>query len=171
MTRADAELENLFKCHRRHLIWKIFRMVSCHETAEDLVNEAYTRIASTVGCRRIDHLPTFLYQTAHNLAIDYLRREKTRDRFIDSREGEAAMLHVASPEASPETIAADRQRLDRLAATLSTLPPRTRTVLLLNRIEGLPYPEIAKRLGVSESTVYKDVQLALSRCLCTDGDA
>ena len=171
MVHANAELENLFKCHRRHLIWKTFRMVSCHETAEDLVNEAYTRIASVIGGRPVDHLPTFLYQMAHNLAIDYLRRERTRGRFVESREGDAAMLHVASPEASPETIAADRQRLDRLAQALSTLPARTRTVLLLNRIEGLPYPEIARRLGVSESTVYKDVQLALSRCLSADQEA
>ena len=111
MTHTNAELENLFKCHRRHLTWKIFRMVSCHETAEDLVNEAYARIASAIRRRPVEHLPTFLYQTAHNLAIDYLRRERTRGRFIEQRQGENAMLHVASPEASPETIAADRQRL------------------------------------------------------------
>lgn len=171
MTYAKAELENLFKSHRRHLIWKIFRMVSCHETAEELVNEAYTRIASAVRSRPVDHLPTFLYQTAHNLAIDHLRREQTRNRFVDIKDGEAAMAHVPSPDASPETIAADRQRLDRLAEALSTLPARTRTVLLLNRVDGMSYPEIARRLGVSESTVYKDVQLALSRCLSADQEA
>ena len=140
-------------------------MVSCRETAEDLVNEAYARIATVLGHRPVEHMPTFLYQTAHNLALDHLRREQTRGRFVDAKGGDTAMLHVASPEASPETVAADRQKLGRLSDSLSVLPKRTRTVLLLNRIEGLSYPEIAKKLGVSQSTVYKDVQMALSHCL------
>ena len=165
MHGARRELDSLFKCYRKPLIWKMFGIVSCRETAEDLVNEAYVRIATMLGHRSVEHMPTFLYQTAHNLAIDHLRREQTKGRFVDVRGGDTAMSHVASTEASPETVAADRQRLGRLEETLSVLPKRTRTVLLLNRIEGLSYPEIAKRLGVSQSTVYKDVRMALSHCL------
>ena len=43
---------------------------------------------------------------------------------------------------------------------------------MLSRLEGLTYPEIARRLGVSENTVYNDIRAALARCLAAvdDGD-
>ena len=170
MAAAMDELENLFRCHRKSLTWKIFRMVSCRETADDLVSEAYARMAGVIHGRSVAHASTFLYQTAHNLAIDHLRREQTRRRFLDCDNAEKSSLEVASPEASPETVIVDRQRLKRLTQTLSGLPKRARKALLLNRVEGLTYPEIAERLGVSESTVYKDIRLALSHCLDAAAD-
>ena len=170
MTTTPHEIEDLFRDKRKFLIWKIFRMVSCQATAEDLVSEAFTRMVGLIDGKPIAQPSGFLHQTAHNLAIDHLRRERTRHRFLDIENGQAKSLQVASSEASPERVLEDRQQLARLTQSLSGLPERTRTVLLLNRIEGLSYPEISKRLGVSESTVYKDVRLALLHCLEAVGE-
>jgi|AGTN01.1.fsa_nt_gi RNA polymerase sigma factor, sigma-70 family len=165
MDRARQAFEALFSSHRKTLVWKLFRIVACRDTAEDLVHEAYVRVATALGRHPVDHIPTFLYQTAHNLALDHLRRERSHSRFVDPAAGDETVLRVPSQEASPETAAADRQKLGRLADALATLPERTRRILLLNRIEGMPYPEIAEKLGISPSTVYKDIQLALAHCL------
>ena len=165
MTAAIEDLENLFRRHRKFLTWKVFRMVSCRETAEDLVNEAYARIVSVLCHKPVAHASTFLHQTVHNLAIDHLRHEKTRRRVLECETAGGRSLEIASPEASPEKKVADRQQLALLTQILSDLPHRARAALILNRMEGLSYPQIARRLGVSESTVYKDIRLAMSRCL------
>ncbi len=54
--------------------------------------------------------------------------------------------------------------LARMNALLDGLKPRARRVFLLSRLEGLPYTGIGVRLGVSLSTVAKDMALALRHC-------
>ncbi len=165
MDPARKVFETIFRRHRATLVGRLRRLVSCRDTAEDLAHEAYVRVATALERQPVEHVPTFLFQTAHNLAIDHLRRETRRNRLFDRGDPDTVADTVPSRDASPETAAADRQALARLVAALDGLPERTRQVLLLGRVEGLSYPQIAQRLGVSQTTVYKDMQTALAHCL------
>jgi RNA polymerase sigma-19 factor, ECF subfamily len=49
-------------------------------------------------------------------------------------------------------------------AVLSNLPQRSREVFLLSQLDGLTYSEIAQQLGISFSTVRKDMFSALKAC-------
>src|SRR5690606_39520721 len=62
---------------------------------------------------------------------------------------------------SAERIHAGRQAWGLLEAALRELPARVRNVFVLNRFEELSGVEIARRLGVSVSTVEKDLTRAL----------
>ena len=55
--------------------------------------------------------------------------------------------------ADPERTLAARDELSRLQAALDQLPPRTREVIVMRRVEGLSRVEIAVRLGISEETI------------------
>ncbi len=70
------------------------------------------------------------------------------------------MNAIADAGPTPEEMLDVRQRLSAVHATLSRLHPRTRQILLMHRLEGLRYREIAERLGISESAVEKHVAKA-----------
>jgi len=48
----------------------------------------------------------------------------------------------------------------RVKAGLEKLPPRTREILLMHRLNNLTYSEIASRLGISSSAVEKHIAKA-----------
>ncbi|MGH8815848.1 MAG: sigma factor-like helix-turn-helix DNA-binding protein, partial [Achromobacter pestifer] len=56
------------------------------------------------------------------------------------------------------------QALMELDAILNTLPAKAREALLLCKLDGLGYRDIANRLGVSVSSVKKYIATALLAC-------
>ena len=66
---------------------------------------------------------------------------------------------ITSPSASTADTA--RQACAQIELYLRELPERVRSVFVLNRFEELTGVEIARRLGVSVSTVEKDMIRAI----------
>ena len=62
---------------------------------------------------------------------------------------------------SPERIHLARQACAQVELSLRELPERVRSVFVLNRFEELTGNQIARRLGVSVSTVEKDMIRAI----------
>lgn len=104
-----AMLEQIFVLHRHTLVSTIARMVGCRYTAEDLAHEAYLRVSEAVHARPILNLQNFLYQTARNLAIDHIRRERIRRGFMTDGAEPDTWLGVSSAQPSPETQTMDGQ--------------------------------------------------------------
>jgi RNA polymerase sigma-70 factor, ECF subfamily len=60
---------------------------------------------------------------------------------------------LASPDSSPSAAARRRERDDDLTRRLARLPAAHREVLVLRHLEGLPFPEVARRMGRSPGAV------------------
>ena len=141
------------------------RRLHCPETAADLAQETYIRL-HTSGERAIVENPRALaFHIAGNLAIDHVRKSKTRARFESPLPEEAEGLEwVPCQRPGPEQTLMGRQALERVAAALDELPGNQRDALYLSTTEGLSYAQIGERLGVSERTVAKYVANALKHC-------
>jgi RNA polymerase sigma-70 factor (ECF subfamily) len=63
---------------------------------------------------------------------------------------------------TPERILLGKEACERILVALRELPTRVRAVFVLARFEELKAPEIANRLGVSISTVEKDMRRAVA---------
>ena len=98
----------------------------------------------------------FLVQTAANIAVDIHRHE----RFTAIEPGDAAVMDVADAAPLQDEVLATRARLERVQQGLAMLPPRTREIFLMHRIEGAKYREIAARLNLSQSAVEKHIAKA-----------
>lgn len=117
---------------------------------DDIVQEAYCRLAALPGVEHIANGRAYFFQTARNIAIERIRR--ARIVRIDSVT-EIDALNVVDSEPSPERIVAGRRELRRVQELIEGLPPRCRDIFKLRRVHGMPQREIARRLGVSENVV------------------
>jgi transmembrane sensor len=157
-------LSAAFLLHRRSLMWSVMRIVRDPQTAEDLAQETYLRAARAAESGPIEHLEAFLYQTARNLALDHLRRQRTRGSVQVDGLNTADIEKVQANIQSPEAAIIERERFHRFWQALSSLPERAQTVAVLSRVEGWQNGQIANHLGVSERTVFNDLKLAMAHC-------
>lgn len=155
---SGSSLKRLFTAHFRELHAYLTERLRDPETAADLAQETFLRYAERGVDGAIAHERSYLYRTAHNLAVDHVRQLASRRTESFAPED---MAHVADERPGIEAAASARQELDRLRALVAALPERTRRIFVLNRIEGLTYAQVAHRLGISESSVQKHLSMAL----------
>lgn len=103
----------------------------------------------------------WLYTVAGRSVADYWRREYHLASVQTDYDPRAAG-NVPSLEPNPETQAANKQQIQRVAADLRRLPKEQRLCIHL-RMQGLRYREIAKVLGVSTSTAAEWLGSAVNR--------
>ena len=142
------------------------------EDADDIVQEAYCRLATLDSVAHIVNGRAYLFQTARNIGIERLRRAKIV-RIDHLTEIELADVVDSGP--SPERITADRNELRRVQALIEELPDRCRQIFKLRRIHGVPQREVARLLSVTENVVelqvMRGVRLILKRLAEDEGSA
>lgn len=162
MTGETQRLDDAFLAMRQSLYRAILRIVRDAAEAEELTHDAYLRARRALIQGVPVNIEAFLWQIARNLALDHLRRRKVRSLHEESEFPAAHVVVVADPKPSIEDQAIQRDLVKAYNRALLRLPPRARSAWCLNRLEGLAYPEIAKRLGVSPNTVFNDMKMAMA---------
>jgi RNA polymerase sigma factor (sigma-70 family) len=126
---------------------------------EDLTQEVFARLLKRAELGAIDNIEGYLFHTAANLLRERARRRARRHADAENALDETVLDQ--GEEFSPERILLGREAYGRMVAALQELPERARTIFVLNRFEELAAPAIARRLGVSVSTVEKDMMRAV----------
>ena len=157
MSVRTLDLAALYSSERGRLHRLIKRIVGNRTIAEDLTQDTYIKLhAHPVGAADRG----LLFRTAQNLALDHLRGQRVRDGYARA----AQIEQDAVDEHAPEHVLAMREELEALLAALATLPKRTQQIFLLSKLDGMSHPQIAKALGISVSTVEKDMVRSISFC-------
>ena len=132
------------------------KMCGDPEDAQDVVQETLLAMARSLReFRGESSVSTWLYTIARSFCIKKRRRSKFAPDHpisIDSPEGEHLQgLPDSGP--SPERAAFGREIGAALDASLASLDPGQREVLLLRDVEGLSAPEVGEVLGLSVDAV------------------
>jgi RNA polymerase sigma-70 factor (ECF subfamily) len=125
---------------------------------DDVIQEAYARVAAAPSVQQIREPRAYFFTAVRNIVLEHLRRAKVTPIAVVADFQEA---FVVDDSPDPEKIAVDRDELRRVIDMIEALPEKLRQVLWLRRVEGLSQREIARRLGVPESTVEKRAAKAL----------
>ena len=137
--------------------------------SEDLTQEVFVRLASRRSNDRIERLDAYIFQTASSVLTDRARRRATRcaDQHV-----EYEFCPELIEELSPERVLLAREQVEIVRTVLENLPDNIRAAFVLHRFEELGYSEIARRLGVSVSSVEKYISHALKALTAArSGDA
>lgn len=127
----------------------------------DLVQESLARVFRAREAGPINSARALLFATARNLALDAVRRQRVVrfEEFTD----ETPPSVLADGTDFVETISR-QQELELLTKAIQSLPERTRQVFTLRTAYGLNQKQIAERLGVSLSTVEKQMAQGIRLC-------
>jgi RNA polymerase sigma-70 factor (ECF subfamily) len=147
MTLADesarAAIEVLYAQHHGEIYAYLMRMLREPELAADLTQDTFVKAYRAYGSLEDrTHARAWLYQIAHRVALDELRRRKIVRFFPWTGESRGA-----APSA--ERLVMDLQLSGDLQRALERIPERQRAALLMAELHDLTGLELAAALGVS----------------------
>lgn len=140
---AAAFVEALFARHHGEIYAYLLRMMRDPEVAADMAQDAFIKAYRNYETlEKPENARAWLYQIAHRVALDEIRRRKII-RFVPW----AGESRGAAPSA--EHLVMDARLSGDLQRALARIPDRQRAALLLAELHDLTGLELAAALGVS----------------------
>ena len=160
MTDRKRQIERLFKQHYRAMFRLASFLLHDDEESMDIVHDVFARLLADRRPLQEATAEAFLLSCVRNQCLNVMR-----DRKIDERARQLLMLESEVSSRDAEDIEAEISALHQGVADLE--PPVCREVIVLHYRYGLTFREIAERLNVSETTVYKHLRSALDQLRLT----
>lgn len=155
-----TEIRTLYAAHAGWLQNWLRRRTRCSDKAADLAHDTFCRLLERPQVTVPDAPRSYLATVARRLLIDDIRRREI-ERAVD----DVCAVHQPGVDAlTPERIAEAKQFLDTILRVLEELPTQAQQAFLLRQIEGLEQQDIARKLGISLSTVKRHIALAYAHC-------
>lgn len=154
--KEQKKLEKLFKEHYR----RMYRLANIllHDDAEskDVVHDVFARLLDGHGDIKDETAESYLITSVRNRCLNIIR-----SRQIQQRVERLYLLDLDTSVISTEMLEEELRTLQKGIDKLD--PPVCKDVVLQHFRDGITFKQIATRLGVSETTVYKHLRRALSQ--------
>jgi RNA polymerase sigma factor (sigma-70 family) len=126
--------------------------------AEDLAQDVLVRALTHPNWKTQDQAKGYIFRAAVNCWRDSLRRRRIRGATIawDEASSERSNDNVGV-ENSPERVLIVEEELNQVVRALEGMNVRTRTVLMLIKLEQMRVATVAEMLGISVSAVAKQL--------------
>ncbi len=149
----EVLVAELYRAESANLVRLARFFVDDRNAAEDLVQEAFIRLARTAGrIRDVERAPAYLRSIVLNLARDHNRR------------GLVSLRHQPAADPTPPSVEEEigvQEDQRRVIEALRALPKRQRDCLVLRYYLELTVGEIASDLGLSVNSVKTHLQRGL----------
>jgi RNA polymerase sigma-70 factor (ECF subfamily) len=143
-----ADAEALFAAHQAGLLRYLTRVVGQRETARDLTQDVFVKVAGSAVLPGSDgERRAWIFRIARNVAIDHHRRVSVRPEI------QAGDLEHGSRPAGQDTAA-------MLNGALAAIDAVDRDVFLLREVAGLSYAEIAAACDLTVPAVRSRIHRA-----------
>ena len=150
--------DRVYELFSHKLFSFVFKILKNEAEADDIVQEVFVKIWESRH-KLVDYksLSSYIFTIAYNHSIDLIRKRINNTKYLEHLKNSASIC------VSPTTVTQIEfgelsKQVERLIANL---PERQKQVYLLHREDGLNYPEIAEKLGISKNTVENHMAKAL----------
>jgi RNA polymerase sigma factor (sigma-70 family) len=159
---ADSPFDNpgLVAQMRPALVKYFKRKSGSAVEAEDLAQDVLVRALTHANWKTISEAKGYIFRTAVNRWRDRHRRTLTGGVSVALDEEEIDELGTQNP---PECVLIVREELNQIARALEDMNERTRTVLMLVKLEQMKISNVADMLGLSTSAVNKHLAKGIAR--------
>ena len=144
---------DFFNAQARALRNFLFFRFGDEAVAEDITQEAFIKLWQ--HCAEVRHPKSFIYTVAKNSALNHTAFQKVVLNYAENNPGRTR------DNQSPDYLMEEEEFRIKFDRAIAGLTEAQRTALLLNRIEGKKYKEIAEMLGISVKAVEKRIHGAL----------
>lgn len=148
------DLADLFKTHRDEFLAYARRLLGASTESEEVVQDALLRVLlASPELKSTDHARAYFYKVIENLTVDRHRREGRQPRLVllDDAIAEIESMRTSNSDLSEVLVQADDAAVIREA--ISLLSHAERAALVMWEFENRSTLEIARELGVDESSV------------------
>ena len=141
------------------------------EGAEDIVQDVMLGVWRRREILDENYDPRiYIFRSIYNRSLTYLKREQLASDFRSWNERRIAMYEheTLDPDRNPVVRRLlDGDLKDSLLKAIDALPPKRQEIIRMHFVEEIPNKEIAKRLGISLSTVENHINAALKKMRAT----
>jgi RNA polymerase sigma factor (sigma-70 family) len=132
--------------------------------AEDLAQDVLLRALTHPNWKTQDQAKGYIFRTAVNRWRDSLRRRRIRGPTIAWDEASVEGFNENTRvENSPERVLIVGEELNQVVRALEGMNVRTRTVLMLIKLEQMRVATVAEMLGISASAVAKHLAKGIAQ--------
>jgi RNA polymerase sigma-70 factor (ECF subfamily) len=135
-----AALAAIYDDYHQPIYRYIYRQVGEVEPTRDLTAEVFQRFLQAIHRGTGPERAAWLYRTAHNVVVDFYRRQQHRRHLPLDEE-------LANAEHDPVRLAEDRLSAEQVRHALQQLTPDQQQVVILKFLEGLSNAEVATVLN------------------------
>ncbi|MFW6089061.1 MAG: RNA polymerase sigma factor [Gemmatimonadota bacterium] len=145
----------LVERYQRAYLLYATRMVSSEAIAEDIVQDAFvTAFEKLATCKQPERFASWCFHIVRNRCHDHLRSPASRSA------GSEPLDTLAAEGEDPSRVAERSDLRDAVLEAVKSLSPALREAFVLYHEQSLTYPEMAERLGASESALKMRVKRA-----------
>ncbi len=147
--------KRILNLYKSRIFSYILRIIKNYDDAEELTFETFIRFFKSIrSFDKTKPLSPFLLSIAHNLVIDFLRKNKIDYEYIDE-------MHTTSVDFVEKY--KKEKRLQSLEQALEKLAPIDREIIILFHKEEFSYQEIGKILNLPVTTIKTRLHRARNR--------
>lgn len=150
----NKNFEYLFNEHFKHVRNFMYYKSGDLSLSEDLAQESFTILWKKCATVQFEAAKSYLFTVSGRLFLNKKKREKIELNFIKK-------TGSSSNKETPEFLMEENEFKKTLESAIAELPSKQREVFLMNRIDGMPFREIAESLEISVKAVEKRMSLCL----------
>lgn len=149
----ESFFTDFFTAHIRALRNFLYFKFGDNDLADDLAQDAFVKLWQ--NCSEVRHPKSFIYTVAKNAALNHVAQQKIALTYAENNPGRE------TDSMNPEYLMEEEEFQKKFDDAIACLTEGQRVALLLNRVEGKKYKEIAEMLGISVKAVEKRIHGAL----------
>ena len=154
---THSSFRQLFDGHFEPLCRFLKYYTTNRATIEEVVQDVFVKLWEDREVLQISSVKTYLYTSARNRMLNYIRDEKRRNTLL-----EQWVQSETEKNCGEECFDID-EFSERVQNAINSLPEKCREIFELSKKKNLTYKQIAEKLDISVKTVETQMGIALRK--------